>query len=693
MKLTSHANKLETNMVTESQDFSVDDAGKIIEMLRHNVYQHPLRTLVQEYMSNGRDAMRENNSKKRMIVTIPNRLNPIFKVRDFGPGISPARMTNIFLKYGATTKSGDNKQTGGFGIGAKSAWAYTDSFTIISITGGVKRTYIAHIGKNVKGSLDLLSEDASTEPTGTEIQIAIKPSDCGTFKDAVFRACHFWTAKEMPEFKGVTAQEIPTRIEGLRIGDMELWKGDIPSFLGLDNSYYNDTLSLIIDGIPYPVGEALLDKVSRMKTLLGRLNSHLAIHIGNGVVEIPLSREQVADSEFTRNALTELTKVLTQELTAYIWNEFEKAETDLEWFKTYSSLSKMVEVDDYGKRGKYTITNHKAIESTKFEDFSILMVGANQGRRGRGGWKRIGLMCIPLDKINHILYLDNPAETMVTQNRRIKQYLETNKGIGQAILLMPMQKNAPVNTLAKVNVTLAQSKKSVEQVAIDLGAQKMSTLPFTVPPRQPRATRDRNVDEFTRHEFSSHGKHPRSETLANLMADGGKFLYIDFAQLEKYSAELMEVADFLEDLGYTACALTKSSIDTVSGCANFIPYEKWKSGFKPDSKAIVAALDSKAENKKSMEFLAKATTKIKDKVVAKALEQYKAIEKSTAGCPPPAILKLVSKEVKEFTDLDAELTKLLKTVYILVRPISNDYETRGVVEVANEIVNYINGKV
>src|ERR1017187_3447658 len=176
MKLAAHDNELETNMEVVSQDFGIGDLSVLIGMLRKNVYQHRIRTLVQEYMCNGRDAAREIGSTKKIIVSIPNELSPVFKVRDFGPGITPQRMTKVFLQYGNSTKRKTNGQTGGFGIGAKSAWAYTDSFTVISITGGVKRTYVCHLGSTNVGRADLMSEVETTEETGTEIHVAIKPN-------------------------------------------------------------------------------------------------------------------------------------------------------------------------------------------------------------------------------------------------------------------------------------------------------------------------------------------------------------------------------------------------------------------------------------------------------------------------------------------------------------------------------------
>ena len=109
MKMQGHANKLETNIEAETQDFGIGDPSVIIAMLRNNMYAHKVRTLVQEYICNARDAMREVDKSNVFEITVPTRLNPVFKVRDFGLGITPDRMTNVFVKYGASTKRGTNQ--------------------------------------------------------------------------------------------------------------------------------------------------------------------------------------------------------------------------------------------------------------------------------------------------------------------------------------------------------------------------------------------------------------------------------------------------------------------------------------------------------------------------------------------------------------------------------------------------------
>ena len=111
----------------ESIPFSIGDSSIIIDIIRKKIYNHPIRTMVQEYLSNAKDACIEVGKDSDAIeVTLPTSLNPQFCVRDYGVGMSDERVKDVFVRYGISTKRETNKQLGCFGIGAKSGWAYTE---------------------------------------------------------------------------------------------------------------------------------------------------------------------------------------------------------------------------------------------------------------------------------------------------------------------------------------------------------------------------------------------------------------------------------------------------------------------------------------------------------------------------------------------------------------------------------------
>src|SRR5271163_3034575 len=131
MKLNETKPYYESSGDLEEHFFSIKDQGMIFDILRSKMYSNPILAICREITSNARDAHREVGKANVPIhIQLPSNLQPEYRIKDYGPGISPDRMLNIFIKYTASTKRDDNIQTGGFGLGAKTPFAYSDQFLV-----------------------------------------------------------------------------------------------------------------------------------------------------------------------------------------------------------------------------------------------------------------------------------------------------------------------------------------------------------------------------------------------------------------------------------------------------------------------------------------------------------------------------------------------------------------------------------
>lgn len=720
MKLAGHANQLETNAKVKSQDFGISDIGVIIDMLRNRMYEHKIRTLTQEYMSNGRDAQREIGSKKRMIVSIPNELSPVLKIRDFGPGITPERMTNVFINYGSSTKRGDNSATGGFGLGGKSAWSYTDSFTIVSVTGGKKRTYVAHTGANSQGRLDLLSTINTDEYTGVEIQVAVKPHDCKEFRDAVYRACYFWQESERPELRGLSALDtVPKHIPQLVISkDLELYSTSLPGFLEIDD--YSHRCVLVIDGIPYAVSNTLADKSTNLKSILTRIKSKALLCIGNGVVEVAASREKIANSELTVKALNELSLIALIDLKAHIVSAFKTATTNEQWIKTYKQYSNLAYVDDYSKFGDYSFVQN-SIHSAKFPTISIEHVRTKTSRRRRSRFGQFNSAptpaapskspitrdtgrWIPMGSIEHVFVVDT-TEPVVTQNKRMREYLEQSKAT-EVILLSAKETmiadpnwkrpatvpgQPPLIHPMIVKTSLADSTKALNKIITDFGARNLTTLPYTPTVRVPKAKKDRTKEMFTVHRANGNGKTPWTTTIEAAESVDETFLYIPLKDWDNFAAQFNDLHEYLE---VVLCGLSEDSIDMVKNCSKFKPYTEWKENFKPTPKQLLVMKAKNAKNMEYMEIFEKCHKDIKDKHFASMAAEYKTFShfKADSAIMSSTLVGWCKDELSQFAKDDEKLTKMIKEEYPLLKVLDryNNFYKNG--EMSEELVIYINAK-
>ena len=161
----------ESSGLTKVCDFQIQTNGIMVKALTSRLYSDPISSVVRELASNALDA----NPTTPMEIRVPTALDPSFRIRDKGPGLSRTAMVDVFTRFGESTKRKDNSQIGGFGLGAKSPFAIANSYTVVSSHAGTKTTYMASIGADGMPALHEVSSQP-TNDTGLEIIVPAKPS-------------------------------------------------------------------------------------------------------------------------------------------------------------------------------------------------------------------------------------------------------------------------------------------------------------------------------------------------------------------------------------------------------------------------------------------------------------------------------------------------------------------------------------
>ena len=196
----------EPSMIIDSKDKTIEVHGDmthefftvkehnlahIFGILRGSLYSNKLSAIIREYCTNAMDAhVQAGLNDKPIEITLPNQLNNLFVVRDFGLGLSESDIYNVFSSYGESTKRGTNTQVGMLGIGSKSAFCYVESFVIKSYHGGEEKTYNAYIDETGIGVVSKVHE-TTTDETGLRIEIAIKSHDSWSFNREISNTLRF----------------------------------------------------------------------------------------------------------------------------------------------------------------------------------------------------------------------------------------------------------------------------------------------------------------------------------------------------------------------------------------------------------------------------------------------------------------------------------------------------------------------
>ena len=338
MKPITKSQTVQSNGIKESVSFGIKASGlhHVLGILRDQLYSNKILANVREYTTNAVDAHTEAGLIDRPIeVSLPNRMSPYFKVRDFGFGLSDEDIHNVYAFYGESTKRNSNEMTGMLGIGSKSAFAYGDNFVINSFVDGKKHSYNAYIDDSQVGQISKLSTEDSNEERGIEIVVPVKSDDHDEFRNEAYELFRYF--KVRPIVKGVA--EFKYDEQGV------LFSGDDWSWSdGKADRYDRGKAVAVMGNIGYPLDEHALN-ISRDEDHVGLstlLCSNLTLNVDIGDVEISASRENLQYTDYTRKQIIKKLKKVRDEIKDVVMEQFKGAKTMFEAKCLYGS------VFDYG---------------------------------------------------------------------------------------------------------------------------------------------------------------------------------------------------------------------------------------------------------------------------------------------------------------------------------------------------------
>ena len=158
----------------------------MFSLLSKDIYAKPVLATVREIICNAWDAHIEAGLTDKPIEIILNEEDLI--IRDFGSGIPDEDIQIRYLTFGSSTKRAKKKVTGGFGLGAKAPWAYTNMFDVTSYCEGTMTLYniIKSHAPNggAPGAIPVVQ--IPTTETGLKVHVRLKkPTDTGVFKNLI----------------------------------------------------------------------------------------------------------------------------------------------------------------------------------------------------------------------------------------------------------------------------------------------------------------------------------------------------------------------------------------------------------------------------------------------------------------------------------------------------------------------------
>ena len=311
-----------TTGLQQESHFNIKDenVAHIFSILRNQLYSDKIGAIIREYVTNAIDAHTEASIEKPIEITLPTIFSKDLIIRDFGKGLSEKDIVEIFASYGASTKRQSNSFTGMLGIGSKSAFSYTNTFTVISRHDGVETTYQAFIDESNIGTIASVHKQPTNE-SGLSIHIAIKPNEINQLYQSLSR--FLMLIDYTPTILGSTFQiykpKITTSGNSWRfIEEMShSWRHDRKIYVVMGNVTYTTS---------YDVMSKQLDNID-LRWLDDTKNSNLVIYAPIGTVKPSASRESLEFNDLTKNYLIQSFIRIKSEFVQSLIDAFEKCDT------------------------------------------------------------------------------------------------------------------------------------------------------------------------------------------------------------------------------------------------------------------------------------------------------------------------------------------------------------------------------
>lgn len=307
MKLTTVDSGIESGGVVQTGSFSIKATGKAFAILSSGLYTNKILAVIRELSCNAYDAHVANgNPNEQFTVKMPNRLDLTFGIRDYGIGLPHEKVMKLYTTYFESTKTDSNDFIGALGLGSKSPFSYTQSFTVEAFFNGRRGVYNAHIGKDGMPAITLMMEEPTEERNGLRVSFPVKEQDINSFVKEAENVFRYFRTR--PEIVGTELNIKP--VEYLKSSEENRWGYRNATH---DHYYQQSTPRAVMGNVAYPLTTGGLpldahdtsDADERIRRLKASkvLNAPFDLYFDIGELDITASREALSYDEPTINAI------------------------------------------------------------------------------------------------------------------------------------------------------------------------------------------------------------------------------------------------------------------------------------------------------------------------------------------------------------------------------------------------------
>lgn len=300
--------------VQSENTFTIKATSKAFDILSSGLYSDKIKAIVRELSCNAYDShVAAGKADLPIEVKLPSRFDLTFYVKDFGLGLSHEGVTQLYTTYFESTKTDSDDYIGQLGLGSKSPFSYASAFTVESRFEGTRRVYTCFKNEQGLPSISLMGEEATDEPNGVTVSLAVKRDDVDKFSEAARKAFMYFNPK--PVIKGDNDWS-PYRLNHTIAGAN--WKiRETDSYARMEKAY-------VVQGfVPYPVDADILSERGMSYAANKVANTNIDLYVDIGQVEVAASREALSYDERTIQNLIDVLESAAKEMRISFQKEFD----------------------------------------------------------------------------------------------------------------------------------------------------------------------------------------------------------------------------------------------------------------------------------------------------------------------------------------------------------------------------------
>lgn len=305
----------------EAISFGISEDPAFFQILSSSLYNNPNLAVVRETICNSWDAHIEAGLQ-HVPILIHLDEDGFIRFRDYGKGIPTDKIGQVYGTYGASTKKANTATTGGFGLGCKSPFAYTESFQVTSMNQGKMSIYNvtkSSIETNGKPGIIPIITGVDTDQTGLEVKFQIRAEDVNEFIRYIESIVYNGEIKAVLRRRVLTGpgelsekdHELPVLGMSFEPGSYDFSSTWYRNYMG-SHAVYVRYGNVMYPATQSPATEEALGIIHNFMSIIGA--SRIVVQAAPSTLAIAPSRETLSNQKMTDDGITDICVDLVNKL-------------------------------------------------------------------------------------------------------------------------------------------------------------------------------------------------------------------------------------------------------------------------------------------------------------------------------------------------------------------------------------------